>query len=131
MQNEADKKQLRSFGLLVGGIFALIGLWPLVVHNQGARWWSLIVAAVLILPGVVYPKSLFWIHKGWMTVGHVLGWINTRIILGVVFYVIVTPIGLVRRLMGKDPMGRKLRTDLDSYRVIRKPRAASHLTRQY
>jgi len=131
MQNEADKKQLRSFGLLVGGIFALIGLWPLVVHNKDARWWSLIVAAVLILPALVYPKSLFWIHKGWMAVGHVLGWINTRIILGFVFYIVVSPIGIVRRLLGKDPMGRQLRPDLDSYRMIRKPRPASHLHRQY
>jgi len=131
MQNEITIKQLRSFGLLVGGIFALIGLWPVVVHNENARWWSLVVAAVLILPALVYAKSLFWIHKGWMAVGHVLGWINTRIILGVVFYVIVTPIGMFRRWLGRDPMGRQLRPDLDSYRVVRKPRPASHLTKQY
>src|SRR2546425_11548263 len=131
MQNEITIKQLRSFGLTVGGIFALIGLWPLVVHNQGARWWSLIVAVVLILPALVYPKSLFWIHKGWMAVGHVLGWINTRIILGFVFYIVVSPIGFVRRLLGKDPMGRQLRPDLESYRIERKPRPGSHLTKQY
>jgi Saxitoxin biosynthesis operon protein SxtJ len=131
MQNEITIKQLRSFGLLIGGIFALIGLWPVVVHNVDPRWWSLVVAIVLILPALVYPKSLFWIHKGWMAVGHVLGWINTRIILGVVFYVIVTPIGMFRRWLGRDPMGRQLRPDLDSYRVVRKPRPASHLTKQY
>ena len=131
MQNETNTKQLRSFGLTVGAIFALIALWPLVIHNEGARWWSLIIAVVLILPALVYPKSLFWIHKGWMVLGHVVGWINTRIILGVVFYVIVTPIGVVRRWLGKDPMGRQLRPDLDSYRVVRKPRPASHLHRQY
>ena len=131
MQNEITIKQLRSFGLTVGGIFALIGLWPVVVHNENARWWSLVVAVVLILPALVYPKSLFWIHKGWMAVGHLLGWINTRIILGFVFYIVVSPIGFVRRLLGKDPMGRQLRPDLDSYRVVRKPRPASHLTKQY
>src|SRR5438093_7261649 len=131
MQNEITIKQLRSFGLTVGGIFALIGLWPVVVHNENARWWSLVVAAVLILPALVYAKSLFWIHKGWMAVGHVLGWINTRIILGVVFYVIVTPIGMFRRWLGRDPMGRHLRPDLASYRINRQPRPASHLRRQY
>jgi saxitoxin biosynthesis operon SxtJ-like protein len=61
----------------------------------------------------------------------VLGWINTRIILGVVFYFIVTPIGLIRRWLGKDSMGQHLRPDLASYRITRKPRTASHLTKQY
>ena len=131
MANEIIAKQLRSFGLTVGGIFALIGLWPVVVHNAGPRWWSVVVAAVLMVPALAYPRSLFWIHKGWMAVGHVLGWINTRIILGVVFYAVVTPIGIVRRWLRKDPMGRQLRPELDSYRVVRKPRPASHLTKQY
>ena len=131
MANEIIAKQLRSFGLTVGGIFALIGLWPVVVHNAGLRWWSVIVAGALMLPSLVYPKSLFWIYKGWMAVGAVLGWINTRIILGVVFYAVVTPIGIMRRWLRKDPMGRQLRPELDSYRVVRKPRPASHLTKQY
>jgi hypothetical protein len=65
-----------------------------------------------------------------MIVGHVLGWINTRIILGAVFYLIVTPIGAVRRLLGKDPMGTK-KADVESYRILRKPRSPSHLKRQY
>ena len=131
MQTEITNKQLRSFGLTVGGIFAGIGLWPLVIYSAGPRWWALIVGGLLILPALVYPTVLFWPHKGWMAVGHVMGWINTRIILSIVFYAVVTPIGIVRGLLGKDPMGRRIRPDLDSYRIVRKPRPASHLTRQY
>ena len=131
MQNEITSKQLRSFGLTVGGIFAVIGFWPIIFHYDGPRWWAVVVAGCLLIPAVALPKSLFWIHRGWMAVGHVLGWINTRIILGLVFYAIVTPIGLIRRWLGKDPMGQQLRPDLDSYRVTRKPRPASHLTKQY
>ena len=131
MQSHTDNNKLRSFGLTVGGVFAVISLWPVVFRNEDPRWWSAVVAACLLVPAAVFPKSLFWIHKGWMAVGHVLGWINTRIILGVVFYVIVTPIGMVRRWLGRDPMGQHLRPDLDSYRINRKPRAASHLRRQY
>ena len=131
MQTEITTKQLRSFGFTVGGVFALIGFWPVVIYGLAPRWWSVVVATVLIVPALVYPKSLYWPHKGWMTVGHVLGWVNTRIILGVVFYAVVTPIGIVRRWLGEDPMGRQLRADLDSYRIARKPRPASHLTRQY
>src|SRR5437870_10306096 len=131
MQNDITTKQLRSFGLTVGGIFALIGLWPFMIRNADIRWWAVVVAGFLISPALVYPKSLFWIYKGWMMLGHILGWINTRIILGLVFYVLVTPTGFVRRLLGKDPMGRQISPELDSYRVIRKPRPASHLMRQY
>jgi hypothetical protein len=131
MQGDITSKQLRSFGITVGGIFGLIGLWPAIFRNEDPRWWVVGVAGCLLIPAFVIPKSLFWVHKGWMTVGHVMGWINTRIILGVVFYVVVTPMGMLRRLLGKDPMGRQLRADLDSYRVIRKPRAPSHLTKQY
>ena len=131
MQNETTSKQLRSFGLTVGGIFALIGFWPAVVHSSDVRWWSVIVSGCLIIPALIFPRSLFWIHKGWMALGHILGWINTRIILGVVFYLVVTPMGIVRTWLGKDPMGRRLRPELDSYRVIRKPRPADHLKKQY
>jgi polyferredoxin len=131
MKEEITGKKLRSFGLTVGGIFALIAFWPVVWRNGEPRWWIAAVATFFLLPALIFPKSLLWVHKGWMAAGHVMGWINTRIILGAVFYVIVTPIGILRSWMGKDPMGRKLRPDLDTYRIVRKPRPASHLTKQY
>jgi Saxitoxin biosynthesis operon protein SxtJ len=131
MPNEITAKQLRSFGFTVGGIFALIALWPLIIRGEDPRWWAVVVAGCLLVPAAVFPKSLTWVYKGWMALGHVLGWINTRIILGFIFYFIVTPIGIFRRWLGKDPMGKKLRPDLDSYRVSRTPRPPSHLTKQY
>ena len=131
MQNDITNKQLRSFGLIVGGIFAIIGFWPFFFRHQDPRWWTVVLAVCLLVPAVTFPNSLFWPYKGWMAIGHVLGWINTRIILGVVFYFIVTPIGLIRRWLGKDSMGQRLRPDLTSYRIARKPRTASHLTKQY
>jgi hypothetical protein len=131
LPNEITNKQLRSFGFTVGGIFALIALWPLVIRGDDPRWWAVVLAACLLVPAAVFPQSLKWVHKGWMALGHVLGWINTRIILGFIFYFIVTPIGIVRRWLGKDPMGKKLRPDLDSYRVPRTPRPPSHLKKQY
>jgi len=131
MQNEITIKRLRSFGLTVGGIFALIGLWPLVIRSADPRWWALLIGACLTVPAVVYPGCLFWVYRGWMMLGHVLGWVNTRIILSAVFYLVVTPIGIVRRWLGKDSMERRLRPELDSYRIVRRPRPASHLTKQY
>jgi Saxitoxin biosynthesis operon protein SxtJ len=131
MKDEVTNSQLRFFALIVGGIFALLGFWPLIIHGENPRWWALVTTAFLVVPGILLPRSLFWIYKGWMMLGYILGWINTRIILGVIFYGVVTPIGIIRGWLGKDPMGRHLRPDLDSYRIIREPRPTSHLTKQY
>ena len=131
MKNDIDNKQLRSFGFIVGGIFAVIGLWPVIFHNHDIRWWAVILAALLVVPAMIFPRSLAGLYKPWMAVGHIMGWINTRIILGVVFYLVVTPIGIIRRMLGKDPMGKKIESGLKTYRINRTPRPASHLKRQY
>ena len=131
MQNEVTRKDLRSFGLLVGGVFAVIGFWPLLLRGEDYRTWALALALLLIAPALIYPPALKPFHKVWMKLGHVLGWINTRIILGAIFFGVVTPMGMIRRLFRKDSMGRNLRSDLDSYRLRRSPRPASHLTKQY
>lgn len=72
-------KQLRSFGLLVGGIFSVIGLWPLIFRDESLRVRIGILAAGLILPALLWPRSLGPIYRGWMAMGALLGWINTRI----------------------------------------------------
>lgn len=131
MQNQVDNKQLRSFGLIVGGVFALIAAWPLVLYRVEPRWWAVAAAAVFLVPAAVYPRALARLHRGWMAIGHVLGWVNTRIILGFIFYCVVTPTGAIRRLLGKDSMGKEFRPDAASYRVPRQPRPPSHLKRQY
>ena len=131
MKDQMTNQKLRSFGFTVGGILALIALWPFLIRGEDLRWWAAIAAGCLLMPALLLPKSLTWIYRAWMKLGHVLGWINTRIILGFIFYLIVTPTGLVRRWLGKDPMGRQPRPDLQSYRINRASRPPSHLTKQY
>ena len=131
MPNEITSKQLQRFGLTVGGLCLLIALWPAIVRGDGPRWWASAIAAGLLVAAALAPARLTWPYRGWTAVGDLLGWINTRIILGLVFYLVVTPIGLFRRCLGKDPMGRKWNPKLESYRVTRTPRPSSHLTRQY
>ena len=126
-----NEKQLRSFGLLVGGIFALIGAWPLLVHQREAHLWAVCVATPLILLALLFPRFLAPVHKVWMRIGHVLGWINTRIILGFAFYLVFLPMGLVMRLLGKDPMNRQFLEEAESYRVARTPRPRTHLKHQF
>jgi Saxitoxin biosynthesis operon protein SxtJ len=125
------RRQLRDFGLLVGGIFGVIGLWPLLWRQQSPRLWAVTLAVVLVLPALVAPRVLTPAYRAWMKLAEVLAWINTRIVLGVVFYGVVTPIGLVMRLAGHDPMRRRFDQGGESYRVRCTPRPASHMMRQF
>ena len=127
----SETKHLRSFGLLVGGIFALIGVWPTVWRGQPPRLWSLIPGGLLLVLALAWPRSLTHVYRLWMTVGEVLGWINTRLILGGIFYLLFTPMGMCMRLRGKDPMRRTLLPEAESYRVARQPRPSSHMWHQF
>ena len=131
MNEEAtDTKRLRSFAFLVGGMFALIGLWPLLFGRE-LRLWALIPSGALLLLAVFVPRSLGPVYRGWMMLGHLLGWINTRIILSVVFYGMFVPMGFIMRLVAKDPMRRRYESDANSYRVPSSPRPGSHMLRQF
>lgn len=129
--HHAADKELRQFGLLVGGVFAVIGLWPVVFRGESLRLWATILGGLLIVLGGIVPQSLKQVHQGWMKIGHVLGSINTKIILGIVYFLLITPMGLVMRLMGKDSMHRAFAQDTDSYRVLRAPRPRQHMRNQF
>ena len=131
MRNDVDKKQLRSFGLIVGGIFGAMGVWPALWRGEDLRMWALVLAGLLIMPALFIPQSLRQVHRLWMAMGQVLGRINTAIILSGVFYGVVTPMGVVMRLAGRDPMCRRVEPGTDTYRVVRQPRPAVHMTRQF
>jgi hypothetical protein len=127
-----DKKALRSFALvtsvLTAGIFGLF--LPFAWDFQYPVWpWA--VAAVLTAWGLIHPASLIHVYKVWMKFAHILGWINTRILLGVVFFAVVSPMGLVLRLFGNDPMARKLSPGVLSYRVQSKQPANDKLERPF
>lgn len=131
MSEISHRKQLRSFGLMVGGIFLLIGLWPIIWRGGTPRIWAVGIGATLMVLGLIVPGSLEYVYRAWMAVGHALGWINTRIILGIFFYGILTPIGLMMRLLGKDLIPLKPVPDAGTYRVKREPRPSSHYKHQF
>lgn len=131
INQQPTMRDLRQFGLLVGGVFAVIGLWPVVFRSESPRLWAMILGSLLVVLGTIAPQSLKQIHKGWMKVGHILGSINTKIILGIIYYLLITPMGLVMRLLGKDPMHRVLTQDTDTYRIVRSPRSRHHMRNQF
>jgi len=131
MQRKTTSQELRKFGLIVASLLGLLAVWPALVDGRAFRIWAVTLAGVLAVPALVFPRSLVQIHQGWMKVGHVLGWVNTRIVMGVIFFVLFTPLGLVMGLMGKDPMLRRFEPNLDSYRLKKGVRPASHMTLQF
>ncbi len=131
MNQMATTKDLRSFGLLVGAVFCVIGLWPLVFRGEPMRDWVIGGGGLLVLLGAIVPQLLRPLHTGWMWIGHVLGWVNTRILLSIVFYGLVTPIGLIFRLMGKNTVRQAFSESSATYRVIRTPRARNHMKAQF
>ena len=130
MLEKINNKQLRSFGFLVGGVFALLGLWPLL-FGKDIRLWAVIPAGSLLFLAALVPASLGPVYRVWMKIGHVLGWINTRIILGLTFYGMFVPMGFIMRLAGKDPMRRRYNPEADTYRVPSAQRPGSHMLRQF
>ena len=107
---ELDRKGLRDFGLITGALFALI-FGVLFPFQLGLSWplWPWIVLVVLALMAFISPMALNPVYIIWMKIGGVIGSVMSRIILGIVFFLVVTPIGLIMRAMGNDPMRRKLK----------------------
>jgi hypothetical protein len=122
-----DKKGLREFGLITGALLVgLFGvLFPWLFHLRFPIWpW--IIASILWGLALLVPMGLKSIYYGWMFIALIIGWINTRILLALVFYLIITPMGLIMRLLGKQPM-RKFPSSVTSYRQLTPIRSPQHL----
>ena len=132
--NGQKRKQLRQFGLMVGGVLVLIGLWKLYQgKHETVRFilWS--VGGLLIITGSIVPKLLTPVYWIWMKLAHLLGWVNTRLLLGIIFFVIITPMAIVMKIFGRDALNRKIDKDVDSYWIPRPPieSVKEHCERQF
>ena len=112
-----NTKEYRKFGLIMAAMVAVFfgGLLPWI-FNWGYSFIPWLISVSLLLTALLFPKVLFVIYKPWMLLGSVLGYINTRIILGVIFFGLFLPIALILKIMHKDAMNRKLKIeDKSSY----------------
>lgn len=110
-------KQERGFGYVFAVVCTLAAFWPLWPLSMPNPYW-LAGAAAFAIAGLVWPRVLSPLNAVWMKFGHALGWINARIILSLVFFLLVTPTGFVVRLLGYDPL-RLRRRAAGSYWVQR------------
>lgn len=125
-------RELRKFGLMVGGVFALLGLFQLLRHKPYYPYF-LTPGVLLVVLGAVVPKLLKPVYIGWMAMAFVLGFVVSHLILLFFFFCVVTPIGLVARLFGSDFLALKLKPSAASYwiRRERKPLKPSDYERQF
>jgi hypothetical protein len=117
MQRTAD--QARKSALMVAGVLLLIALWniykdrPVVYFTLGG------IAAILALIGLLWPRGAILFDRSWMFVAGVLGYINSRILLSIMFYGVIAPYGFVMRLFGRNTMNRR-GPNSDTYWIPRK-----------
>jgi hypothetical protein len=125
------RPELRGFGISVGLALALIGLWPALWRVESPRYWVLVPAGAVLSLGLFVPALLRKPFDLWMRLAFALGWINTRVLLTVLFYLVLTPTAVIMKLVGFDPMNRKFLEKEDSYRIPGNPRPASHMKHQF
>lgn len=113
-----NRKDLRSFGILIGVFFVIIfGIFSPWIRTHSFPKWPWILASIFWSLAILSPNTLRPIYKVWMRIGLVLGNINTSVILGIVFYGLMFPMGILMRLFRSDPLSREFSSNLQTYRL--------------
>ena len=108
MSNHIHQKALREFGLLIGFTFHFLIGWILpLIGGQSFRTWTFCISIPSIILAITKPDTLLYPYRAWINLGHILGWLNSYIILGLVFLIILQPIALIMRILGHDPLKKK------------------------
>ncbi|PWQ96365.1 SxtJ family membrane protein [Leucothrix arctica] len=125
-------KALREFGLIMAGMlilmFGIVFPW---LFSFTTPYWPFIAAFVFAVVALLKSTLLTPVNRIWLKLSGVLGWINTRLIMGLMFFFLIVPMGLVLRLLGKDPLSNELLKDAKSYRVISRVRSKEHLEKPF
>ena len=108
----------RSFGIVFFFVFLIISLWPLINENP-LRVWSIFVAIIFLILGLMNSKLLTPLNILWFKFGKFLGSIVAPIIMGIVFFVVITPTGLIMKIIGKDLLNNKYNNKNKSYWINR------------
>ncbi|PIY51452.1 MAG: hypothetical protein COY36_02480 [Zetaproteobacteria bacterium CG_4_10_14_0_2_um_filter_55_20] len=131
---ELDTKGLRQFGLMLSGVLALIPgiLLPWIKGWEMMPNYYWIGAGLLVAVwALIAADSIGGLYRGWMRVAMLIGNSINRIILAIVFYLVIFPMGVIMRSMGKDPMRRAFEPDATTYRVASKIAPKNHVERPF
>lgn len=125
---DLDRAGLRRFGLVTGALLAaLFGLLLPWIFGLKFPVWPWALGGILVVWALFAPQSLNPVYRGWMRFGVFVGGIMNRVILGLVFFLVMLPLGLVMRLGGSDPLARRFDPKATSYRVPSRVRPNSSM----
>jgi len=130
VRGPAPESSDRSFGFVFAVVFAIIGCWPLI-HGAAPRWWALGLAAAFAALALARPQLLHPLNRAWLAFGLLLHRVVSPLVMGMVFFTVVTPTGWIMRLRGKDVLSLKRRPDLDSYWITRGPSQTESMKNQF
>ena len=109
-----NKNTNRSFGILFFIVFFIIGIWPILSGNE-LRLWSFIIAIIFLIMGIMKSRFLTPLNVAWVKFGLLLGVIIAPIIMGLVYFLVVLPIGILMKILGKDLLELKFKKNVISY----------------
>ena len=128
-QKEIKTSSNKSFGLVFFVIFIIIALWPLLKEGD-IRIWSIIVSVIFLILGLLNSKILTPLNQLWMRLGMMLGTVVSPIVMGIVYFGVITPIGLLMKLFGKDVLNLKLDKNKTTY-WLKKNKIKSKMKNQF
>ncbi len=119
-EDDVQGSSNRAFGLTFAGVFLLIACWPLV-RGRPVRWWALVVAVLFFAAALLAPRTLHLLNRLWFAIGMVLHRIAHPVVMALLFFTTITPLAVLMRALGKDPL--RLRRDLSAstYWIDRRP----------
>ncbi len=129
---KGSKSDWKKFGITMGIILTIIGLYLVWKKNDYFAYFFSVAAAFFTL-GLILPASLKYVYKAWMSMAVVMGFIMTKIIMVIIFYLIVTPIGLIASITGKKFLDMKIVPNANSYWLARDqaPKVKADYERQF
>ena len=115
-----ERSSDRAFGWVLAGVWLAVALWPLT-SGRPATGWAVALAVACVLIALLRPSLLAIPNRAWNRLGIVLGKVVSPVVLGVLYYGVITPLGLLMRATGKDPLRRKTDRAAQSYWIPREP----------
>ena len=96
----------RSFGIIFSVVFLIIAIWPLLSTSE-IRYWSLVISVIFLILGLIKSKILTPLNKIWFKIGITLGNLISPLVMGIVFFLVVTPTSIIMKILGKDLLNLK------------------------
>ena len=118
MTTKIKQSSNRSFGIVFSIVFILIGFWP-ILNNSDIRLWSIIIGLIFLILGMLKSNILSPLNFVWTKFGVLLGIVIAPLVMGILFLFVVTPTGIIMKLLGKDLLKLK-KTNKNSYWIEKK-----------